>query len=160
MSKRDFIPETVGVWERDSRPEPETNELRERTLTNTKQMSIPEKGLIIRQPYIGRILDGTKTWEMRTRFSNPQGRIALIEAGSGTVVGECIHEGSKPPIMDYIHFMRTREFHNMDADEASLIVNKWDVPWVLSGVKRYIKPIPYDHPQGAVIWVNLKELAL
>jgi hypothetical protein len=58
--------------------------------------------------------------------------------------------------MDYIHFMKTRKYHGMDADEATLVVDKWDVPWQLSNVKKYEKPIPYKHPQGAVIWVNLE----
>ncbi|WP_406717852.1 hypothetical protein [Vibrio parahaemolyticus] len=29
-----------------------------------------------------------------------------------------------------------------------------DTPWVLNETKR-IEPIPYTHPRGAVIWVNL-----
>jgi len=119
-------------------------------------MILPKKGLIIRKPYITRILNGTKTWEMRTRFSYPQGRIALIEAGSGMIVGECVHHGSKPPIMDFAQFIETSGFHGMDLDEANLVINKWDVPWLLSDVKKYKKPIPYKHPQGAVIWVNLE----
>jgi hypothetical protein len=119
-------------------------------------MSLPKKGLIIRKPYITRILDGTKTWEMRTRFSNPQGRIALIEAGSGMIVGECIHEGSTAPIMDALDFQDTAQFHGMAPHEMNLVLDKWDVPWKLRNVKKYDKPIPYKHPQGAVIWVNLE----
>ena len=27
--------------------------------------------------------------------------------------------------------------------------------WVLAKPKRYARPKPYEHPQGAVIWVNI-----
>lgn len=30
--------------------------------------------------------------------------------------------------------------------------------WVLDNAKRYDTPIPYVHPKGAVIWVNLEKL--
>jgi hypothetical protein len=32
---------------------------------------------------------------------------------------------------------------------------KWLTPWVLWDVRRLSRPIPYDHPKGAVVWVNL-----
>ena len=45
------------------------------------------KGLIIDQPWIGMILSGSKTWEMRSRNTAVRGRIALIRKGSKAVVG-------------------------------------------------------------------------
>ena len=45
------------------------------------------QGLIIRQPYIDMILDGRKTWEMRSKRCNRRGQIALIQQGTKTVVG-------------------------------------------------------------------------
>ena len=40
------------------------------------------KGLIIADPWIGYIISGTKTWEMRSRNTTIRGRIALIRKGS------------------------------------------------------------------------------
>jgi hypothetical protein len=41
------------------------------------------------------------------------------------------------------------------AEEAYHVMDKWRWAWVLSQVCRFDEPIPYQHPQGAVIWVNL-----
>ena len=35
------------------------------------------KGLIIREPWIGMIMDGSKTWELRTQHTTMRGEIAL-----------------------------------------------------------------------------------
>lgn len=46
--------------------------------------------LVIAEPWIGLILDGSKTWEMRSRATRKRGRIALIRKGSGQVVGVAV----------------------------------------------------------------------
>jgi len=43
--------------------------------------TIPTKGLVIKSPYIDRILAGTKTWEMRSSATSVRGPIALIKQG-------------------------------------------------------------------------------
>jgi ASCH domain len=45
------------------------------------------KGLIIREPWIGMIMDGSKTWELRTQHTTMRGEIALIRKGTGQIVG-------------------------------------------------------------------------
>jgi hypothetical protein len=37
------------------------------------------KAIVIREPYISLVLDGKKTWEMRSRRANYRGRVALIK---------------------------------------------------------------------------------
>jgi hypothetical protein len=32
---------------------------------------------------------------------------------------------------------------------------KWTTAWVLQRARSLPKPVPYRHPAGAVIWVNL-----
>ena len=117
-----------------------------------------KKALIIRKPWINMILDGSKTWEMRSRYSRPQGKIALIESGSGLIVGECVHIGSWDRITDKEEFTEPKKFHGMSAENIDLIIGKWDVPWELRQAMRYENPIGYQHPQGAVTWVNLQNL--
>lgn len=56
------------------------------------------KGLIIDQPWIGLILSGKKTWEMRKTACHHRGRIALIRKGSGQVVGTADIVNSFPPL--------------------------------------------------------------
>jgi hypothetical protein len=43
------------------------------------------RGLIIDEPWIGYIISGTKTWEMRSRNTAIRGSIGLIRKGAKTV---------------------------------------------------------------------------
>ena len=47
------------------------------------------RALLIRHPHIDKILEGTKTWEIRGSRTLFRERIALVASGSGTVVGVC-----------------------------------------------------------------------
>ena len=48
-----------------------------------------DRGLLIRTPYVDRILDGRKTWEIRGSRTAVRGPIALIRSKSGQIVGQC-----------------------------------------------------------------------
>ena len=114
----------------------------------------PSRALIIRQPYIGKILDGLKTWEMRSRPTKIRGRIGLIESGSGLIVGEAeIVRMQEAPKNDWSRSI-TSVYHRIEYRDQHLM-DKWCWAWVLENAIRYDEPIPYVHPQGAVIWVNL-----
>src|SRR5690554_3847384 len=56
------------------------------------------RGLIIAKPWIGKILRGEKTWEMRSAHTHVRGPIALIEKGSGLIVGEAYNIESIRPL--------------------------------------------------------------
>jgi len=114
-----------------------------------------EKSLIIKQPWIDLILRGEKVWEMRSRATHIRGRIGLIEQGTGLIIGEgelvdCIaidqlgislNMPSRPLV----------EYHCV-SDES--LLTKYRFAWVIENPVRYETPIPYEHPKGAVIWVN------
>lgn len=113
------------------------------------------KGLIIDEPWIGKILRGEKVWEMRTAATAVRGRIALIRKGSGMVVGTANLVDSIGPL-DMIACRAHRDKHTIppSRDEALL---RWNHAWVLENARPLAQPVPYDHPKGAVIWVNLPE---
>lgn len=115
-------------------------------------MTTPERALIIRQPWVELILNGTKTWEMRGSKTNIRGRIGLIEQGTGLIVGEVSIISSLRGVFGKEQRQDTMQFHCID--NASDI-NRWPYPWVLSNATRYETPIKYNHPMGAVIWVDL-----
>lgn len=110
-----------------------------------------KKALIIRQPHVDNILDDLKSWEMRGNKTSVRGRIGIIEAGSGMIMGEVDLVDSLDPITPK-EIQGTYDKHCV-MDMEKLI--KWRFPWVLENPVRYEKPVPYHHPQGAVIWVNL-----
>lgn len=118
------------------------------------------RGIIIRAPFVDWILDGKKTWELRSRRASVRGPIALIEGGTGTVVGTC-------ELVDCLGPLTRDEFlagaEHINAARAVLAADRWepdDPPvyaWVLAKARRLPKPVPYEHPRGAVIWVTLDD---
>ena len=114
-------------------------------------MSI-NKGLIIKSPWIDYILSGEKIWEIRGNATRIRGRIGLIKSGSGTLLGEvsiidCLE-------LDLQTYKSSSHKHRIDFGLNSLPYKK-TFAWVLDEPITYDKPIKYNHPWGAIIWVNL-----
>lgn len=113
------------------------------------------RGLVIADPWIGYILDGNKTWEMRSSATSMRGPFALIRKGSGAIWGVANLVSVRPPLTPD-EMIATFEKHRIPAEMIrSGEVAKWNTPWVLSDVRPLQKPVPYRHPYGAVTWVNL-----
>ena len=109
-----------------------------------------DRALIIKKEWLDKIFDDGKVWEMRSTRTKVRGKIALIESGSGLIVGEAnLMYCSDKPISNH-----PSQFKYHQVEDAELL-KKWKYAWGLSCAKRYEKPIPYNHPQGAVIWVKL-----
>jgi hypothetical protein len=114
-------------------------------------MRVAVRGLIIDEPWISLIVSGQKTWEMRSRNTGVRGRIGLIRKGSKTVIGlaDLVETLRKLPISG-ANFAKHR------VPESEIDDNfKWTTAWVLQCARSLPKPVPYRHPAGAVIWVNL-----
>jgi hypothetical protein len=112
------------------------------------------KGLIIKDPWIDLILDGIKTWEIRGSNTKHRGRFELIKSGTGMIYGSVnLVDTFRMSIDDY---ELNRDRHQIQTDGYAGFVH-YNTPWVweMENPKLYPKPIPYKHPQGAVIWVNL-----
>jgi len=118
--------------------------------------SVPIKGLIIKSPFIERILAGTKTWEIRSSSTTMRGPIALIKKGSGQVVGVANLVDTKGPLS------QQEKLDSMDKHQISVErlesgeTDKWNTAWVLENAQPLITPVNYSHPNGAVIWVKLE----
>lgn len=113
------------------------------------------KGLIINTPYIDWILEGRKTWELRSQQTLQRGPIALIQKGSGLVVGVARLVGSKGPLTES-EMAASGHLHAMPPDQLELPeFSKYRHAWVLSDAKRLRRPVSYVHPNGAVKWVTL-----
>ncbi|WP_374329839.1 hypothetical protein [Aestuariivirga sp.] len=52
----------------------------------------------------------------------------------------------------------TREKHQIPEDliKAGKVAD-WCVPWVLENARAFARPVPYEHPSGAVVWVRFEE---
>ena len=107
-------------------------------------------GLIIAQPWIGKILSGEKMWEMRSTNTKIRGPFALIEKGTGTIVGTASLKEVLGPFDDN-GIVANQEKHRVTLDQ----IGKWRYAWVLEDVARLETPIHYKHRSGAVKWVKL-----
>jgi len=113
------------------------------------------RALVIRRPFVDRILDGKKTWEIRGSRTSVRGPIALIASRSGTVIGVC-------DLVDCIGPLRAGEFRRnamkagMRPSEARLGYYRQTYAWVVKNPRRLVRPVEYQHPSGAVIWVRLE----
>ena len=90
------------------------------------------KCLFVKAPFAGYIVDEVKSIEYRTRWTHVRGRIGIIESGTGTVIGDAKLIGC---------------WKDMKHDGT--------FDWVLKDARRYMKPVPFKHKKGAVVWINL-----
>jgi hypothetical protein len=115
-------------------------------------------GLIIDEPWIGLILSGDKTWEMRKTTCHHRGPIALIRKGSGQVVGTAEIVDSLRSVENASDYARAEPWHRIPPSrQTEAFSDGWRTPWVLRNGQPLADPITYKHPNGAVIWVNLDD---
>ena len=112
-----------------------------------------DRALIVRAEWLDLILQGVKSWEMRSKHTNVRGRIGLIEAGSGCVVGTaCLTDSIGPLSSD--EWRANVHRHKVPYRGCEQLSAKWSYAWVLQGTERFETPIKYEHPRGAVVWVK------
>ncbi|MDL2398454.1 ASCH domain-containing protein [Rhizobium mayense] len=115
------------------------------------------KGLVIDAPWISLILSGHKDWEMRSTRTSHRGWFGLIWKGMGCVYGVARLSGAGDPLSPD-EMVATFEHHRIPEDMIrSGVVAKWNRPWYLADVRRLPTPVRYEHPNGAVTWVELGE---
>lgn len=117
------------------------------------------RGLIIRDPWIDLILQGKKTWEIRSKASAVREKIALIRGGSGTIVGTVTLADCLGPFT-FDELPAHRDKHCVPDGPLAEFREKYKnraFAWVMRDVVALPEPVPYDHPSGAVIWVTLPE---
>lgn len=115
------------------------------------------KGLIIKPYWADLILSGDKVWEIRNRQTHQRGKIGVIKSGSGKVFGTVDLVDCKN--LSFTDYMDSRDKHCIQTGQAPYPDRAHDMwAWVLKNPVIYPNPVPYTHPQGAVIWVNLGEV--
>lgn len=119
------------------------------------------KGLLIREHWLEKILRGQKAWELRGSRTATRGVIALIQSGTGTVVGTCEIDDVLGPL-SLAELRRTTAKHRVP---ASSIGSDWSYEttyaWVMRRPRRLSRRVPYRRRRGQVIWAKLspKEVA-
>lgn len=111
-------------------------------------------GLIIRPPWVERILDGQKTWEIRGTNTQIRGPIALIPSGSGRIVGVVQLVAVRRLSLDA--FRAGVLFHAIQDVAQRPLPYPTCYAWVFDDPRRLPQSIPYTHPRGAVRWVRFR----
>lgn len=111
-----------------------------------------ERALIVRKEWLDLIFSGQKTWEMRSARTNIRGKIGLIEAGSGMIVGETEIIDCFSNCFSLAELLEHKDKHCVS--EVDLL-QKWPIAWVLRRSFRWSHPKPVKVPKGAMIWVKL-----
>ena len=102
---------------------------------------LPERALVIRSPFVEKVLAGTTTWEIRSRSTNIRGQIGLIRSQSGLVVGTC-------EVVDVKGLLRYSEFRDNarkwggKASEVGRGDHLMHYAWVLRNAKPFRRPVP------------------
>jgi hypothetical protein len=112
-------------------------------------------GLLIRSPYIDWILAGAKTWEIRGSSTAKRGRIALIQSGSGTVIGVADLVDAVGPLTRRDVAANARKLGLRKPGPSGPLPYRRTFAWVLKNARRLKTPVRYRHPSGCIIWVNL-----
>jgi hypothetical protein len=110
-------------------------------------------GLLVHAPLIDLIWGGSRTWEIRGTRTSRRGRIALMQSGTGTVIGV-------PELVDVVVPLTLAE-HAANVSKAGFPKNERisrlpyprTLGWVLQRPHHLKQPVPYADPYGAVIWV-------
>ena len=111
------------------------------------------KGLIVKSPWIDLILSGAKTWEIRGSNTRIRGTIALLKSGTGLVLGTVELVGSR--LLTWTEYQEGEAYHCIPDARHKPAPYEHIWAWELRNPTMLPAPIPYQHPQGAVIWVCL-----
>ena len=117
------------------------------------------RALLVRDPWIDLILAGKKTWEIRGAATSVRGRIGLIRSGSGEISGTADLVACEGPL-DLAALRRHQRKHKVPIADLRGVLERYERPhaWVVEHARRLRRPVPYEHPSGAVIWVHVPDL--
>ena len=108
--------------------------------------------LVVKEPWVGMILDGKKTWEIRGSATAKRGKIHLAASrGGGVLVGQC-------QLVDCYPVGRSELANNVTKHwikDLALMPCERPHAGVLEKAMRYSSPFTYKRPQGANTWVAL-----
>ncbi|MCM1234512.1 MAG: ASCH domain-containing protein [Ruminococcus flavefaciens] len=113
-----------------------------------------KKAFIVKEEWGRLILDRKKTWEIRGTGTNMDGRVGVIFSGTGKIYGSVDIIGSGT--FDEWEFAHCWEKHRLPGEYKDLPY-KDPHSWILGNAIWYREPVPYEHPRGAVIWVDLEK---
>jgi len=108
-------------------------------------------GLIVKQPFANQIIEGKKTWELRSR-SAPKEKInkEILLLTSGNALGKI--KITKCFTATKWKLIKNRMKHQSDVKD--LPKYSYSHVWEVNVTKKFSNPKKYSHPIGARVWVK------
>lgn len=118
-------------------------------------------GLIVRDPYASQLLNGEKIWEIRGRPTQIRGTVVIIKSGTGHAFGTVKLVRVLGPLQ-LGDLVDAAELPDAEREQFRVLglPYRQTFAYIVSNPWWFQDPIPYRHPSGAVIWVNLPDLDL
>lgn len=131
--------------------------------------------LFVQKPWIDKILDEGKTWEMRGYLTHKRERFYLAESKANLLRGEAtladcklvaVKDGNGAWLIAE-DILNESDVENVSSIDKKMGFSLENLPeflrekctrlyaWVLSDVKKYQEPIPWKPKSGAVIWSSV-----
>lgn len=111
--------------------------------------------LIVKPYWADLILSGSKIWEIRGHNTTKRGKIDIAKSGTGKIFGEVKLVDSIPLTQELWESSRDKHQVNLSWKEL-LSIYKKPHAWIFEygSAEKYIMPVSYKHPKGAVVWVK------
>ena len=115
------------------------------------------KGLFVKSPWIDLILNGQKTWELRSKRTAKRERIALIESGSRLIKGTCEIVGVRGALRKST-LLKNLDKHQVPQERIEAGLGRKRVyAWVMADPKRLDNPPAVPKVIGPVVWIDLTQ---
>lgn len=120
----------------------------------TNPLDEVERVLIVQEPWASKLIDGEKTWELRKRRTTVRGQIGISASRTSKVIGtvelvDCHGPFTVEELEDH------RDRHRVGTDFLTAYAGDGTLwAWEVTDAQRLLKPVPYVHPPGAVVWVD------
>jgi hypothetical protein len=112
-------------------------------------------GLFIKGPWIDLILEGKKTWELRSTRTAKRERIALIESGSRLIKGTCEIVGVRGALQKST-LLKNLDKHQVPRKEIEEGLRRKSVfAWVIANPKWLHDPPAVPNLCGPIVWIDL-----
>jgi len=108
--------------------------------------AVPTMALIVREPWINLILDGTKKWEIRSEPTQKRERIALATTQPYLLLGDV--EIVDSTVLTHEDFQTHVASHCVDESQQEQVIGSYKRihAWHLRRPRRYANPIAYVFP--------------
>ena len=116
------------------------------------------RGFITGVEPVDQMLEGDKTWEMRSKRTHIVGEeIGLIKKGTKAVYAIVVFGKSIGPLT--LEELRQNADKHLPTPEEFQkgFGYKENWAWPIVSIRRLARPVPYKHPSGAQTWVTLPD---